>query len=278
MIRTILCSSPTVVGIDYINKARIKLTSDRAIKIKLPVLYAQDPMAIAFLYYNNVNEYGELLRSIVYISNELPAEAASTVLYDKYSFGKNSELELSQTIPLDTVLWRNAELLQHESYERYQGLNGNSYYPHYNIDTDISAIPYGKKEVILDGWYTLQVVVPPRTNTDLFNGALKYDTTIEYYLDGAWYPINDIIHDTARIATILDYDGADTRNYKQEFMVLHDVTSSYERYMTKALGLELFTGIKTLRPVYKSLYTEFLLGNYVEAQHLINTIDLSLIH
>jgi len=280
MIQNLLCSTPTLTNVTQITRADFEILESKLLKIYSPMLASDAPLKINILLYNNVNILGEVLSSIVYISDITLPEIRLELIFDKYNFGKNSTVELTQVLPETSVLWRNADIVNVEKFTKYSGiLHTHPHYRNYDINTDLSIEPYDGS-LLFDGWYTLLTLTPLEAPTLLWDGVLRSnvtDTTVEYYYGGTWINIAENIQEFARIANNLRIENDESRNYKHDFIILNDILISFETLITKDIREEAFVQSSKIRNIYNTVSSLFLNGKYEEAQYILNSIDLTLI-
>ena len=131
-----------------------------AISVHTPVTNNSGVNRLDLLYYNSINRHGEVLSSIVYISDVMLGSEGSEFVYNPTRLLNNSVFEASMVVTGTTKSWLNATVLQTDSLL----LDKNSLYSSTSYPKFNAAIDYAPKvsddNFMYDGWYSLVSVFP----------------------------------------------------------------------------------------------------------------------
>jgi len=278
MIKTIYDGGTRVDGVTVLQNAQI-VPIESKILIQTPALSGGTATKVSFLYYHNVNRYGEILTTLVAIFDPEEAQKSQYVIYDPNLFGRNSAYEESQAYIGTSYRWRNADLgstsvemlVDRSKYSTHT-------YKHYDLVTDIAQDPYASNNFMLDGWYSLLSIVLTDTPTIIEDGVLRSNSGgIEYYFDGAWHEFDGDIYTDAPIANIIRTTGSGNNYIEIAFFVTYNAVSLYDRLLTKELNGEWFTNVNKIRHKYRSISNAAESGYMDKAQILLKSMDLTLL-
>jgi len=246
------------------------------IKIPTPDLSCQYPRGkkLDLLYYNNVNDYGEALKTLVYNSGLKDVEDTSHIIYDPNSIYNNTPIESIYTISGSSNRWSNASIL---SVIPSMVKNEDSYIePRYNIATDFS-VPSENYNNMYDGWYTQTTIVLQDYHTKTIPGTISYYNSSLLYLDinNDWRPLYDIISETP-IYSLPGYIGMEfTTEY--DFFVTTKTLGLYKKLLDNKLDGEWATRISAIAPKLRSILSNVEIADYATAQYLLNSMSISLL-
>lgn len=236
------------------------------------------------LYYNNVNRYGEILSSLVYNSGIRVIDNIDLIVYNPNSWFLNTALERDYDLDGTSNRWKNADLLT----EGITNLKDNSAnatyaYTYFNVDTDY-AVAYSNGEHAYDGWYSLVSVVL-RSHPDaatVLKGTLRNNAGVAQYAlqenpteAAHWANLDTIDTSVAIYNFIRENRGEIYETY--DFMVTVKTQSLHKKLLGSELSNTWFKKIDILSPKLRTLDTAVEFKKYDKAQHIINSINNSLL-
>lgn len=246
-----------------------------------------NPMKLDILYYNNINRYGEVLSSIVYISDVRSASSTSEIYYIPTNLLNNSQLEQSQTVVSGaSTRWLNADILQNRMVVLNDTSRGATHtYAKFDVNSSYAPqVSSGK--YMYDGWYSMVSVAPeslPNISPDTKAGTLRHKSgDIQYAnianptLASHWTSISNIV-DTVPIANLIRNGDPVNPYIKVDFLIIMMSNTLYNGLTTKAMNSEWFTGIEAIRPKMRTIYSSVYNEDFATAQFLINSINLTLL-
>jgi len=201
--------------------------------------------------------------------------------YDPSKLYRNTPFELEYSLQETSAKWKNKDL----TYSDIHLLKDNSYnakhhYKHYSVDLDFSP-EYKSGAYSHDGWYTLSTVILPvyDINETVIDGALRYNVTTERVIyktpeAGVW---NDLA--TNIIYNFQVYNIYDELNRPElyNFIVDTKTVTLYNKLLSKVLDNEWFTRVSVIAPKIKTLESAMERGQFDMAQHIINSVNGSLL-
>ncbi len=270
----------------YLNGVDIRVSTFDLTLTDFSIEYKLD-----LLYYNNINRYGEILSSLVYNSNVRLALDTDTILYNPNKLFLNNSFERSYILEGSSNRWKNADLLT----DGLSNLNDNSasaVYPYKKFDVNLDYAPaYQNGIYTYDGWYTLYSVALieyPDEFIPTVEQPILYQGTMRYYDGRAQYAIQDNPTELAHWRDLNDIDTTiDIYNFIREdrydpyssldFMVTTKIHSLYKKLLDNKLDNNWFKKLNILSPKLRTLHTAVEFKNFDKAQHIINSVDNSLL-
>lgn len=232
------------------------------------------------LFYNNINRYGEILSSLVYISGIRLVSDKTLLVYNPNKLLRNTEFERSCSYTGTGNRWKNADLLT----TGITNLKDNSVdatyeYDRFDVSTD-DAVMYVNGDHSYDGWYTmysLALRILPDIGSGVPIGTLRNNGGVIQYQSATdtWTNLTAIIK-TIPIFNFMRVSGGDEYSY-YDFVVTVKTNSMYKHLLDNKLGGDWFKRVNILNPKLRSLEMAIELQNYDKAQHIINAITTSLI-
>lgn len=254
------------------------ITTDNSIIIHttdLPTGITIDGNRIEILYYNNITRSGELLSSIVYMSDVTTAQHGRIIEYIPTKLHNNSIYEKNRFVEGHGYRWANADIIDVGSH--FLTTDATTQYPKIDIVEDLSVIRKNKS-IMFDGWYSIVSVFPGEYSdySDVIVGDLRSENNTIVYattdLGTAWADITNInaavpIANLARRRTdYADYCSLD-------FLVLDRVNKLYADTLRKTLNKEWFSGASPLAAKLRSLESLAQREKFLDAQYIINSIN-----
>lgn len=239
------------------------------------------------LYYNNVNRYGEILTSLVYNSGVRDAADLSKIHYEPNKLFMNNSFERTYSFTNSSETsnrWKNADLLT----SGISILKDNSYtashnFSRYNISTDYAAA-YEGGQYSYDGWYTIvSVGLPEHTfPTTLPAGTLRIHAGNAEYAKSSEQSGNtdwELLNIINPIIPMYNFIRSDSGNAYDtfDFVVTVKTNTLYKKLLDNKLDSDWFIKMNTLDPKMRTLQTAVERDVYNLAQHMINSINNSLL-
>lgn len=235
------------------------------------------------LLYNNINRFGEVLTSVVYISDRKELGDVDPIVYNPNKWLSNSDYEQGMTIAGGSARWKNVPLLIEDFKSIHNMSRGKtSKYISYDINTDDASL-VGSNLHAFDGWFSLLSIavgentattgVPSGTLRDS-GGSIQYAITA--VTDTIWTSINNITSDIGMIDFIRN-EAASEIYYREDFFVLLKTNTLYNQLLSKEIANEWFTQVGAVRPKLRSMYAHAKNKVFTECQYLVNSINLTLV-
>ena len=267
---------------DYINFTGMDLSEDQVSVNKLDLLF-----------YNRVNEIGEVLSSLVYISGPLSTSDISYKTYDVTKLYANTTSELSMHISsaitdftyLNT-LWQSGKYFvgsispmadtQHELL----------------VANGTTAVRIEKYGISFDGWYT-QMSLGIRMETDLYTPSkgiialhtfsnlgtmpaiLLYDNPADLALDSNWqYLYPSILPTTVSMADILNSSSSNIVYVKHDIFILPNYLELYDKAVVQYAEYPTYGNpFSMLRNKHRIIHNYCKDIEFIEAQYILQTTE-----
>lgn len=236
---------------------------------------------IDLIYYNSINRLGEVLRSLVYISDVKDKDDTTEISYDPNKLLNNTILEKSLILSdsslytwlNDSITQTNITMVNNMSFKIVNSFNN------YSLTNDYSPKIFDNT-YMFDGWYTL-VSMAPNTINDVSSvragilrnksGVIQYATKDNPTLLTDWEDITTI--DTS----IPIFSMEDVPNVYKHFFVISKTNSLYNKLIEQQLAGEKFVEIRTVRSKLRTIYANANYSAFEIPQHMINAVNLSLL-
>jgi len=232
------------------------------------------------LYYNSINRYGEVLRSLVYVSDIRDIDDTTEIVYTPAELMNNTDLEKDMVLTNpevnnwlnDTITQTGSTLLNNRSYKKTHT------YSKFNLATDYAPMVSDNK-YMYDGWYTLASIVPEvhaDNGSGVLAGTLRDNSGIIEYaaIDspsaGDWNTLDNINTSVSMFKLEAQYTSKD-------FFIVLNTNTLYHNLLSKKIDNEWFTGIGSIKPKVRSIYSNAENQSFEVCQHLINSINLTLL-
>jgi hypothetical protein len=260
------------------------------------------------LFYNRVNEIGEVLSSLVYISNPLAVSNVSNKVYDVRKLYTNTDAERTMNITKSqedytylNTKWKSGKFfsgsLSPLSDFRHNELAVNS----------IPSVKIEKYGFAFDGWYTqlsvgvrqLAVGTPPiaplrKGLLGIHNFAalgsvlavLLQNDPASPYLDALWSPYTTVLEtgttnpddsilvSGVSLADVLTTLSVDNPYIKQEIFVLPTYISLYNNAVIQYAEYPTYGNLfPILRDKHRVIHSLAIENNFLEAQYVLQSTD-----
>jgi len=234
------------------------------------------------LYYNTINRYGEILKSLVYNSGPRSADDVSNIEYNPSKLFLNSDFELEYNLKETSNKWKNNTL----QLSDIKLLKDNSYsaihkYDRYDIKTSF-APEYINGAYAYDGWYSLVSIALPKydANEIVTSLDIRYNETSNraVYMSPDLVTWLDLATDILYEEPIYDLSLHSASNYNKsyDFLVIIKTLALYKTLLNKTLDSEWFTRLNALAPKLRTLEAAAEQHRYDLAQHMINSVNWSI--
>lgn len=274
-------TTPTGSTIEgFIQKGPVVVTADSIIihTTSLPTGIVVPGNRIDILYYNHVNKLGELLSSIVYMSDVAPSQHGQVLVYKPTTIYNNSTYEKLRSISGDGYRWSNADIIvPREKPLALDNVLIDLPYKHADVVNDFGPLRTNNA-VMFDGWYTIVSVFPGEYSdySAVLAGDLRSEGhTIKYAVTAGgtqWKDITDI-DASVPIANLVRTVNPFANYANFDFIVVDRMSKMYAQAIRgEARGVHAVDTI-TLAAKLRSIKSLHKHGNMQDAQYLINSIN-----
>lgn len=232
------------------------------------------------LFYNSINRYGEVLKSLVYASDLKEEGDISEIAYTPKTLLNNTDFEKSLEVSDESVnMWLNEGITQ----TSYTLLNNTSYrkvnpYNTFSITSDYAPM-VSQDNYMFDGWYTFASIVLGfiADSSAVVAGTLRYNgVVVEYAIIDNPTQASDWEEITS-IDSSINMFNLISPHVTRDFVVVSKTNSLYNNLSSKDLAAEWFSGIQAIKPKVRSIHANAKAQTFETCQHLINSINISLL-
>jgi hypothetical protein len=230
---------------------------------------------VDMLLYNQINEDGYVLSSVVYVSNKRALDDTSPIVYDPSNL--LPVISIPGKLTDDFTFINNKQYLSEYSFRKSRAA-GNEI-KSYDFKTDY--VPYGNGDILVAGWYTMQSIAVPKIST--YHNLMKGEwgqrdstkpvvyATIDMPSEAQVRPIYDIENQAANVYGSEAVDHHFKKEY--EFFSLGNMPVIYSKMPQK----DHYPEFMSLRAKYRSVEHHINQGNYGIAQYITQSMDYALI-
>jgi len=209
---------------------------DRSINIVPFEVSSSSDVAIDLLYYNRVNEVGDVLRSLVAIGNPRPLTDRSLFTYNPDTLFRGTLAELNVNVTNSDV-----------SFPGYNYVVQRPTLPLYYEDPNYTQLDsngklantLGPLSVAFDGWYSFVSVGVFERTTQANYGSISFtlngsdieiaQTWIDNPSDSYWIPIEEFDNPVLDMSGFLDINGITNSYIGFDFFVSYDFKKLYNK-------------------------------------------------
>lgn len=260
------------------------------------------------LFYNRVNEIGEVLSSLVYISDELALSDVTDKTYNvkKVYANSNAELAMGLTSAQTDFTYLNCKW----ATSKYFTSSISPLVDTQHVELAVNGIPSFKLEkygISFDGWYTQMSVgidtlsvgnpgtSPMKKNLlarhtfltlGLKPAVLMVDQPASPYLDSIWNPYTQVIEDGVNnpdgsvlvqgtsLANILTTTSIDNPYIKQDIFILPTYLAAYDNAVVQFAEFPTYgNAYPVLRDKHRIIHHYASDNNFVEAQYILQSTE-----
>jgi hypothetical protein len=246
------------------------------------------PGKLDILYYNSINRFGEILRSVVFISDMKLSEDTSPIYHRPDKYLNNSTLEKNLVIDnFDNKTWLNSEIEQSNVNLLENSSRGTEQlFDRFDLESD-SASEISDNRHSYDGWYTLVSLSLPIID-DLEQIAdigklVWWQGNVLYAIEenprdiSDWKFLPEDIVSSIPIFNILGKGSDEVEFVSKDIFVIQKTHTLYKELLESFLDREGFNTFNKIRPKIRSLYSSATSDDdFSLAQTILNSIALSL--
>lgn len=248
-------------------------------------VYEDYPRFIDFLYYNRVNEVGDVLTSLVYMGDFRAENKGVKISYDPDRLFKNSVTENLLNINAENSNFTGFNYIV-PGEELGLGQTQNVSYTEFQRDGLLSNM-VGVQDVAFDGWYTLMSIfvisnenhfstipkdsVALRGTTYIPEQALIDGSNIT--VDANWISGTEFIDPLLNLG-YLPYSNIILNNYqKVDFFVSYDFRQLYIQELEKQVELKYRVGHDTIIEKGKAMGVALTNNGFKSAQKILQSVE-----
>lgn len=260
------------------------------------------------LFYNRVNEIGEVLSSLVYISNVLEIDDVTDKVYDmtKLYVNTEAEVELAITDSMTDFTYLNCKWESNKYFNT--SISPLAGYTHDELALNgIPSIKLDEHGIAFDGWYTQMSVgvraitggVPPvayvkgllgiHTFADVGDKVAVYmdanpgtpladenwNVYTDFATDGTVNPDDSVLVEGTSLGSILVTTVPENPFIKQELFILPNYLAIYDDAAIQYAENPTYGNpFPTLRNKHRVIHNFAENNEYVEAQYILQSTDL----
>lgn len=255
------------------------------------------------LFYNRANEIGEVLSSLVYVSNVLDLDDVTDKTYDvkKLYINTDAERTLGVTTALEDYTYFNCKWESSNFFTSSISPLSDSQHEELAIN-GIPSVKLEQQGIAFDGWYTqmsvgvrviagdavvaLKDIVGFHTFADLGSTLAISLTATQSVADVDWSPYTTIMENGttnpngsvlvagASLANLLTTTSVDNPYIKQELFVIPTYIALYDEAVLQYAEFPVYGNpFPILRDKHRVIHNFAINNQFLEAQYILQTTD-----
>ena len=243
------------------------------------------PKYVDFLFYNRVNEVGDVLTSCIFMGDFRSDNRGVTFTYDPTKLFNNSITELSLGINASNNLFTGFNHITLGDTRLLGDQDVNTNYVQFNRTGPLANM-IGVQDVAFDGWYTLISIFAIESISHYSfltkDTIAKRDSTMpqqclqdlgNYTVDDHWISISDFTNELVQVGRLARNNAIFNNFKKVDFFVTYDFKKLYTQELEKSTELRYKAGHDTIIEKGKMIENMLLTDDFKSAQRVLQSAE-----